>query len=202
MHMQTGSVAVQKGQGVAAGARLGAVGATGHADGPHLHFEIWPDGWYASKELEADRPAARPARLGRRGLSTLAGWSSTAPCRTPSPAVVDAVLQPTALAHAPHGDSDPVRAAERAAGDPDAVALIGPFRSAAVAEAVEATAPRRLPLLAPVATWAGITRDDEPGCEDEHAHHDGTIFRLVARDTVIAQRIAARVRVAAGSAHS
>ena len=49
MHLQTGSIAVQKGQAVAAGARLGAVGATGHADGPHLHFEIWPDGWYASK---------------------------------------------------------------------------------------------------------------------------------------------------------
>jgi hypothetical protein len=49
MHMQTGSVVVQKGQAVAAGARLGAVGSTGHSDGPHLHFEIWPDGWYASK---------------------------------------------------------------------------------------------------------------------------------------------------------
>jgi murein DD-endopeptidase MepM/ murein hydrolase activator NlpD len=46
MHLQDGSVAVQKGQAVAAGERLGAVGATGRADGPHLHFEIWPDGWY------------------------------------------------------------------------------------------------------------------------------------------------------------
>lgn len=49
MHMQTGSVLVDKGQAVTAGQPLGAVGATGHADGPHLHFEIWLDGWYASK---------------------------------------------------------------------------------------------------------------------------------------------------------
>jgi hypothetical protein len=116
-------------------------------------------------------------------------------------AAVDAVLEPTALDHAPHGDGDPVGAAERAAGDPDAVALIGPFRSADVAEAVEATAPRRLPLLAPVATWAGVTRADEPGCDDEHARHDGTIFRLVARDTVVAQRIAAKVGAAGQQAH-
>jgi hypothetical protein len=115
-------------------------------------------------------------------------------------AAVDTVLRPTALAHAAHGDGDPVGAAERAAGDPDAVALIGPFRSADVAEAVEATAPKRLPLLAPAATWAGITRDDEPGCDD-HARHQGTIFRLVARDTVVAQRIAARVRKAGQRAY-
>jgi murein DD-endopeptidase MepM/ murein hydrolase activator NlpD len=49
MHMQTGSVVVAKDQVLAAGQQIGAVGATGHADGPHLHFEIWLDGWYASK---------------------------------------------------------------------------------------------------------------------------------------------------------
>jgi murein DD-endopeptidase MepM/ murein hydrolase activator NlpD len=48
MHMQTGSTVVQKDQAVAAGARIGAVGSTGHSDGPHLHFEIWVDGWWAS----------------------------------------------------------------------------------------------------------------------------------------------------------
>jgi murein DD-endopeptidase MepM/ murein hydrolase activator NlpD len=47
MHLQDGSVVVQKGQAVSAGAPLGAVGATGRATGPHLHIEIWPDGWYA-----------------------------------------------------------------------------------------------------------------------------------------------------------
>jgi murein DD-endopeptidase MepM/ murein hydrolase activator NlpD len=53
MHMLDGSVAVQKGQGITAGQQLGAVGSTGSSDGPHLHFEIWPDGWYSSR---ASRP--------------------------------------------------------------------------------------------------------------------------------------------------
>ena len=56
MHMQGGSVLVQKGQGVAAGEALGAVGQSGHADGPHLHFEIWPDGWYSSKKSQPIDP--------------------------------------------------------------------------------------------------------------------------------------------------
>jgi hypothetical protein len=106
---------------------------------------------------------------------------------------VDEVLRAAGVRHVAHGDADPVAAAGAAAADPDARAVIGPFRSADVAEAVEATAPARLPLLAPVATWAGVTRDDEPGCDD-HARHDGTILRLVARDTVVAQRIAEHVR--------
>lgn len=38
-----------------------------------------------------------------------------------------------------------------------------------------------------------MTRNDEPGC-DNYARHDGTILRLVARDMVVAQRIAQRVR--------
>jgi hypothetical protein len=111
----------------------------------------------------------------------------------PLTAVVDEVLAAAAVEHRAHGARAPMRAAEAAAGDADAVALIGPFRSADVAEVVEATAPAGLPLLAPVATWAGVTRDDEPGCDDAAAHR-GTVLRMVARDTEVAARIAANVR--------
>jgi hypothetical protein len=103
-------------------------------------------------------------------------------------------LDAAGIGHVAHGDGDPVAAAEDAAADDDARALIGPFRSRAVAEAVEATAPAGLPLIAPVATWAGVTRDDEPGCEDDPARHSGTVLRMVARDTEVAFRIAAHVR--------
>lgn len=37
-HLKYGSVSVKKGQYVAVGTKLGIVGATGHATGPHLHF--------------------------------------------------------------------------------------------------------------------------------------------------------------------
>jgi hypothetical protein len=107
---------------------------------------------------------------------------------------VDAVLRD--VGHVAHGDADPMRAAQAAAGDAEAIALLGPFRSRAVAEAVEATAPAGLPLLAPAATWAGVTRDDEPGCEDDPARHRGTVLRILARDTEVATRLAADVRAA------
>ena len=58
MHFQDGSVAVSKNQAVAAGQRLGRVGSTGRSDGPHLHFEIWPDGWYAGNGSEPIDPLA------------------------------------------------------------------------------------------------------------------------------------------------
>jgi murein DD-endopeptidase MepM/ murein hydrolase activator NlpD len=46
MHLANESTLVEKGQAVAAGQQLAAVGNTGSSDGAHLHFEIWPDGWY------------------------------------------------------------------------------------------------------------------------------------------------------------
>jgi hypothetical protein len=97
--------------------------------------------------------------------------------------------------HVAHGSADPMRAAEVAAADAEAIAFLGPFRSREVAEVIEATAPAGLPLLAPVATWAGVTRDDEPGCVDP-ADHRGTVLRMLARDTEVAARLAADVRAA------
>jgi len=111
-------------------------------------------------------------------------------------AEVSSVLEAEGLAHVTHATGDPVAAGVAAASDEEAVALIGPFRSREVAETVEVTGPAGLPLIAPMATWAGVTRSDEPGCEDDPADHRGTVFRLLARDTEVALRIAADVSAA------
>ncbi len=114
---------------------------------------------------------------------------------------VTEALRPAGITHCAHGYHAPMWGAGVAAGDPEAVAVIGPYRSRDVAEAVEATAPAGLPLIAPVATWAGVTRDDEPGCDDDPADHRGTVIRMVARDTVVAQRIAADLLATGRRAH-
>jgi len=52
-HIQKDTFAVDVGQTVAAGQQLARVGKTGDATAPHLHFEIWVDGWRAG-------PASHP----------------------------------------------------------------------------------------------------------------------------------------------
>jgi murein DD-endopeptidase MepM/ murein hydrolase activator NlpD len=45
MHLAAGSTRVTVGQTVAMGQRIGDVGATGDAQGSHLHFEVWQGAW-------------------------------------------------------------------------------------------------------------------------------------------------------------
>src|SRR3954453_193539 len=113
---------------------------------------------------------------------------------TPLAAAVDAVITRAGYRHVAHGDGDPVRAAIAAVNDAQARVVIGPCRSRDVAEALEVTAAAGLVMVAPIATWVGLTRNDEPGSEHESARRRGKLFRLVARDSVVAQRIAERVR--------
>ena len=47
MHLKKDSITVSRGDHVAAGHQIGAVGHTGTASAPHLHFELWLGGWYA-----------------------------------------------------------------------------------------------------------------------------------------------------------
>lgn len=48
MHIKARTLQVRVGDALAPGEQLAQVGATGDASGPHLHFEIWVGGWYAT----------------------------------------------------------------------------------------------------------------------------------------------------------
>jgi murein DD-endopeptidase MepM/ murein hydrolase activator NlpD len=52
MHLLAGSLLVAPGDPVAAGQPIAQVGQTGDADGPHLHFEIWPGGWRTTQPID------------------------------------------------------------------------------------------------------------------------------------------------------
>jgi murein DD-endopeptidase MepM/ murein hydrolase activator NlpD len=66
MHLKAGSITAVEGAPLATGQAFAQVGSTGSSSGPHLHFEIWPDGWYTSKESQPIDP-----------LPQLQAWAAT-----------------------------------------------------------------------------------------------------------------------------
>lgn len=45
-HLRKGSLLVEVGQQVIRGQKIAEVGSAGNSSGPHLHFEVWGDGYY------------------------------------------------------------------------------------------------------------------------------------------------------------
>jgi murein DD-endopeptidase MepM/ murein hydrolase activator NlpD len=66
MHIKAGTITVAEGATLAAGQQFAQVGSTGGSSGPHLHFEIWPDGWYSSPDSKPIDP-----------LPQLLAWAGT-----------------------------------------------------------------------------------------------------------------------------
>jgi murein DD-endopeptidase MepM/ murein hydrolase activator NlpD len=58
-HCAHSSVAVTTGQTIVQGQELCHVGQTGDATGPHLHFEVWIDGWRLDKASHPVDPLAQ-----------------------------------------------------------------------------------------------------------------------------------------------
>lgn len=64
-HNERGSVPVDAGDTVTAGALIARIGSSGRSTGPHLHFEIWVGGWRASAKSAPIDP-----------LSQLRAWAA------------------------------------------------------------------------------------------------------------------------------
>jgi hypothetical protein len=98
------------------------------------------------------------------------------------------------IEHVAHA-GDPVRAAEAAVRDEDAVAFLGPLLSWQATEVAAILNEAGIAQLLPGATYSGLTRD-EPGAEDGMPASlfptgERTLFRIVPRDTAIARAVAA-----------
>lgn len=136
-HMYADGVLVKQGQRVKAGQLIAKVGSDGGSTGPHLHFEIWPNGRFGGSPINpkplvdkapAPRGAKKPPEAEKAGAAAPDTSAPAAPENDDAPTDDDLPPMPKRMGTESHWQIDTVRVARAIAKKFPQVQTIGGWR--------------------------------------------------------------------------